>query len=127
MSTRSFIGYINDEDKFVGIYCHYDGYPSHVGEVLVKYHNSFAAMEAIIEGAHIRNFDNDGTICRFGEGDGAVEIFDSVNEALNSGFDYAYVYSDNDNCWKCYCRDYGAVSKYTMECEIPGNTPWEAV
>ncbi|KAF2378557.1 hypothetical protein BSN82_17575, partial [Acinetobacter baylyi] len=50
MSTRSFIGYINDEDKFVGIYCHYDGYPGHVGAILVEYHNSFDAMEAIIEG-----------------------------------------------------------------------------
>lgn len=125
MSTRSFIGYINDEDKFVGIYCHYDGYPSHVGAVLVEYHNSFAAMEAIIEGSHIRNFDNDGTICRFGPGDGAAEIYDSVDEALNSGFDYAYVYSDNDNCWKCFGRDRGYMGTTIVEVNIPGNQPWE--
>jgi len=124
MSTRSFIGYVNAIDKFVGIYCHYDGYPEHVGKILVEHHNSFAAMEDLLDGSHIRGFDHDGTISRFGEGDGSVETFDSVKDALNSGFDYAYVYSDNDNCWKCFghSRDiFGGIKEF----EIPGNTPWE--
>jgi hypothetical protein len=119
MSTRSFIGY--SDGQLHGIYCHYDGYPGYVGEILVKHHNSFTALESIIDGSHIRNFDNDGTICRFGEGDGAAETFDSIKEVLSSGYDYVYLWSD-DGCWKCFGRDRDRIVR---EFDIPGNTPWE--
>lgn len=119
MSTRSFIGYRDENDKFVGMYCHYDGYPEHVGKILVEHHNSFTAAEAIVEGSQIRNFDHDGTIVRFGDGDGAFEDYESLEEVLSCGFDYAYVYSTNDNCWKCYGRG-GGIEEF----DIPGNEPW---
>lgn len=127
MSTRSFIGFCATNDKFFGIYCHYDGYPEHVGKILVEHHNSFAAVEALTEGSHIRNFDHDGTVCRFGEGDGAAEMYDSLEEVLSCGFDYAYLYSDQDNCWKCYGRDRGIYYNNIIEYKIPGNQPWETV
>ena len=69
MSTRSFIGFVTENGEFTGNYCHYDGYPEHVGKILVEHHNSFSAAEAIAAGPQIRNFDHDGTICRFGDGD----------------------------------------------------------
>lgn len=119
MSTRSFIGYRDENDKFVGMYCHYDGYPEHVGKILVEHHNSFTAAEAIVEGSQIRNFDHDGTIVRFGDGDGAFEDYESLEEVLSNGFDYAYVYSTMDNCWKCYGRS-GGIKEF----DIPGNEPW---
>lgn len=114
MSTRSFIGYNNG--LINGIYCHYDGYPEHVGKILKQYHNSFEAMEALVDGPHIRNFDNDGTVCRFGVGDGGAETYDSVKEALDQGFDYVYLFNGE---WLCYSKRRIGGSLQVELCKIP--------
>ena len=36
MATRSVIGYIQEDGSYLGVYCHYDGYPSGVGSFLLK-------------------------------------------------------------------------------------------
>ena len=113
MSTRSCIGYY--DGRFHGMYCHYDGDPGHVGMILVEHHNSFEAMQNIITGSQIRNFDSDGVICRFGDGDGAVEVYDSIEEALESGFDYVYQF---DGEWKCFTKD-RSLPQLVKEVNIP--------
>lgn len=119
MSTRCAIGYTDKETgKLHTIYCHYDGYPSHVGKILKQYHNSAEACRALLVGSHIRNFDNDGTVCRFGEGDGAAETFDSVAETLNSGYDYVYTFAEFDQNWHCYGRNYDTSPSAIVEKEI---------
>jgi len=35
MATRSVIGYIQEDGSFIGVYCHYDGYPSCMGQKLL--------------------------------------------------------------------------------------------
>jgi hypothetical protein len=125
MSTRCFICIEDVEQGYRGIYCHYDGYPGHVGEVLVKFHNSISAAEAIVFGPQIRNFDSDGTVVRFGDGTpDDSEVYLGLQEALGSGFDYAYLYSTQENCWKCFKSPRSSVQGYLEECEIPGNEPW---
>ena len=122
MSTRSFICY-EEEGSLRGIYCHYDGYPKHVGKILVEHYNSITACEQIVDGgSHIRAFDHDGTISRFGEGDGEAESFLAVQDALKNGYDYVYLFSEQDNCWKCYGRDVGVTM---TEFQIPGNRPFD--
>ena len=121
MSTRSFICIEGLDGGFQGIYCHYDGYPEHVGKILVEHHNSVSAAEAIVNGPQIRNFDHDGTIARFGDGTpDDSETYLELKDALESGFDYAYLYSTQENCWKCFGRKIGGV----YELDIPGNEPW---
>ena len=120
MSTRSAIGFISDLGTFEAIYCHYDGYPGHVGKILVEHYCSMGAAFGIINGPQIRNFDHDGTICRFGDGDGTVESYESVEEALNNGFDYAYVYDAEQLRWICYGKDYNPMFQ-VREFDIPGN------
>lgn len=47
MATRSIIGArLNGQD--VSIYCHYDGYPSHVFETLVDYYSDVKQIEKLI-------------------------------------------------------------------------------
>jgi hypothetical protein len=36
MSTRSTIGYETEDGDYVGVYCHFDGYPGHVIPVLAN-------------------------------------------------------------------------------------------
>lgn len=119
MSTRSFIGYQHSTDEIRGMYCHYDGYPSHVGVILEKYHNSFAAMTDIISGGQIRNFDQDGTICRFGDGNSDIETYNSVQEALDQVFDYVYLFDEFNQEWVCYGKQYGTDGTVITEFQIP--------
>ena len=35
MSTRCFIGYRTEDKKINGVYCGHDGYPAHVGRILL--------------------------------------------------------------------------------------------
>jgi len=120
MSTRSAIGFYDEAGMFKAMYCHYDGYPNHVGKILVEHHNSLSAAHNIVEGSQIRNFDHDGTIARFGDGDGAAELFETVTEALDSGFDYAYVYNVEQMRWICFGRDPLPLF-HVREVNIPGN------
>lgn len=102
MSTRAAIGYPTGEG-FRIIYSHYDGYPSHVGKLLVEHHASKEAMQAIVHGPQIRNFDNDGTVVRFGDCDpDSSEHYESIAEVLDSVFDYCYLFIEGK--WKCFGR-----------------------
>ena len=54
----------------------------------------------------IRNLDSDGMVVRFGDGTpDDSEVYLGIEDALNSGFDYAYLYSTEQNCWRCFKRD----------------------
>lgn len=48
MATRSFIGYCED-NKIIGIYCHWDGYLSHNGEILYKHYNNIDIIKQLID------------------------------------------------------------------------------
>ena len=103
MSTRSFICIEDAEQGYRGIYCHYDGYPEHVGRLLVRHHNDLTSAEAIVYGPQIRNFDEDGMVVRYGDGTfDDSEVYLGIEDALKSGFDYAYLYSTEENRWICF-------------------------
>lgn len=40
MATRSRIGMVKSDGKIVSVYCHWDGYPSHVGKLLLENYNT---------------------------------------------------------------------------------------
>ncbi len=48
MATRSTIAVQHEDGTVSQIYCHYDGYLSHNGQMLVEYHNSLLAAEFLI-------------------------------------------------------------------------------
>lgn len=47
MSTRSSIS-VKIGDIIKNIYCHYDGYPSHVGKILLEHYNSQKLAEKVV-------------------------------------------------------------------------------
>jgi len=57
MSTRSQIGKKTLDGRFVSNYCHSDGYPSYVGAFLLKYYNSEARADAILELGGLSSLD----------------------------------------------------------------------
>lgn len=48
MSTRSAICIEDAPDKIRGIYCHFDGYPEHVGTTLADHYNSRDQAESLL-------------------------------------------------------------------------------
>lgn len=53
MATRSSITVKSVSGKYRGVYCHNDGYPSYNGNILLKYYNSQALAEALVDLGHL--------------------------------------------------------------------------
>lgn len=69
MATRSTIGYETADGGYVGVYCHYDGYPDHMGPILHRmFHADVVIMvsRALAAGG-IRSIDTDDTFDLFND------------------------------------------------------------
>lgn len=72
MATRSTIGYETADGGYVGVYCHYDGYPDHMGPILHRmFHADVIIMVSkALAGGGIRCLNEDGTYEIFNDKDG---------------------------------------------------------
>lgn len=101
MSTRSRIGAIDENGMIHSIYCHFDGYPLGVGNILYNHYNSeekifellslgdISSLEETIEKTNAYHRDR-------GE-DLHFELSENEKEYLeiNSGQEYTYLYKNN--------------------------------
>jgi len=60
MSTRSYIGYVDKDNKIHFSYCHFDGYLAGVGETLLNYYNSSDRAIKLVDGGDMSSLDKDG-------------------------------------------------------------------
>ena len=77
MGTRSFIAKKVNEEKYIAVYCHWDGYPSHNGKILKEHYSNSNRLDLLLShgdmsvlGSEIGNmhdFENrdDGNVCTF--------------------------------------------------------------
>ncbi len=110
MATRSLIG-IKLGDYVKTIYCHWDGYPSGVGQTLVNNYTSPSAVFDLLELGDLSSLDATPASCTAYHRDrkepyGMVEARDVDPDELMSvgndyGVNYVYVYNEN-NEWDCY-------------------------
>ena len=110
MATRSLIG-IKLGDYIKTIYCHWDGYPEHNGQLLVDNYTSPSAVFDLLELGDLSSLAETPAKCTAYHRDrkepyGMVEARDvDPNELVNVGCDYSvdyvYVYNDN-NEWDCF-------------------------
>ena len=49
MATRSYIGITNSDTSVDYIYCHYDGYPEHNGEILTEHYSNTSRVKSLLE------------------------------------------------------------------------------
>ncbi len=124
MSTRSVIAKTTN-DQTTGIYCHFDGYPEHVGEILVKHYMDPAKIDALIALGSLsvlaeRVAPNDGEEHSFerkakgvtvayhrdrGEDIDTGETMPTADFMVtppDMGQDYTYVFTDGE--WMVRCR-----------------------
>ena len=115
MATRSLIG-INLNDGITKIiYCHWDGYPEHNGQLLVNNYNSPSAVFDLMGLGDLSSLDVTLDQCKAYHRDrnepwGMVEPRDTdVSElgtlANDYGVDYVYIYNENFE-WECSRPDY---------------------
>ena len=99
MATRSTIALLRDNGTVAKVYCHWDGYLEHNGELLVKHYNTPEKIEALL--AH-------GDISSLGEVVGEKHPFDTYDKSKLSTEDLALADRAEDEAWtKYYGRDRG--------------------
>ena len=110
MATRSLIGINLDNGITKIIYCHWDGYPSHNGEILVNNYTSPAAVVELMKLGDLSSLDESPAECTAYHRDrnepwGMVEPRDINTSELDAvakdyGVDYVYIYN-NEYEWEC--------------------------
>jgi hypothetical protein len=111
MSTRSRIGYQNEDGTVTSIYCHFDGYPSHVGKVLVTDFNTLEQAKELVSLGNVSYLDFGGLDkCCFYSRDRGEDFEDNEPKirSINGTIDESYTYIYRNGAWYEYesPRDY---------------------
>jgi hypothetical protein len=117
MATRSNIGILNKDNTITSVYCHWDGYPSHNGKILLEnYDTEEKVRELLKEGdisslepnctkPELHSFENkiDGYTVYYGRDRGEENTKPKTDSALLKqkmfDNDYGYLFDTNTNKW----------------------------
>lgn len=115
MGTRSRIGYYDSEkNQVVSVYCHWDGYPSYNGEVLLHNYNTLDKVKELVSGGDMsslgprcdlpegHSFENpvEGYTVYYGRDRGDKKVDPIVSKSMadfddiNSGQEWEYLFVD---------------------------------
>jgi hypothetical protein len=117
MATRSLIGINLNNGITKIIYCHWDGYPEHNGQLLVNEYTSPSAVFDLLELGDLSSLDATPASCTAYHRDrkepwGMVEPRDVSTSGLagvgaDYGVDYVYTYNDEFE-WECSRLDHAS-------------------
>ena len=93
MATRSNIAYRTPEGKIRSVYCHWDGYPAHNGEMLRRYYKDQSKIEALIQ----------------------LGSLSSLNKEIGEKQDFDDRSTQKDDWCLAYGRDRGEVGQEARE------------
>ena len=110
MSTRSAIAKKDEFGNFVSIYCHFDGYPEHNGNILVNFYNTEEKVDELLSHGDASSINSTIEESVFYHRDRGEELsepehFHSLTEFINYFSDCEYFYIFEDNKWKCFNRN----------------------
>ena len=106
------------EKPYMGVYCHWDGYPSGVGAALKVFADTYERALNLVLGGSISNVEEDefthyanrdGEVWNHIEpiqGDTAIDVNAEVDE------DYAYLFDENNGGWKVLNRETNEFEDY---------------
>ena len=112
MATRSNIAYRTPEGKIRSVYCHWDGYPAHNGEMLRRYYQEARKIAQLIElgsisalrehihytGKHDFDSPQEDVTIFYSRDRGeqlSVQEYDDIPSWIDDMEEYAYLYTDN--------------------------------
>lgn len=122
MSTHATIAYHNSEtDRVLTIYCHSDGYPSHVGKLLKEHWNSPDLAAKLVAGGDIsylgKTIDQTCVYAR-DRGDKWIHVkydeFDNYDEFLEEFQSHAHNYVFTDGEWLVITREFPNVRQVPL-------------
>lgn len=98
------------EKQYIGIYCHWDGYPSGVGKALVENFTDYDSVLNLVAGGDCSSINQDSVIHyanRDGEDWDFIKPVQSDEIKVCGGLtEYAYIF-DEDGLWKIGIIKYG--------------------
>ncbi len=89
MATRSAIGIV-DGDRCISIYCHWDGYPSHNGIILLEHYDRAKTLELVSLGS-------------------LSVLRENIGEKHNGLDDDMYKLASDQKWCSFHCRDFGEL------------------
>lgn len=101
MSTRSLIGIEIEEGKIMAVYCHFDGYPSHNGKILLESYTDSEKIKILISLGSFSSLEAEIDKIKFyaNEQDEILEIELYINEKdylkRCDMIDYLYLWKNN--------------------------------
>ena len=113
MATRSNIAYRTAEGKIRSVYCHWDGYPAHNGEMLTRYYSDLDKVRQLIalgslsslrpEIGDTQDFDDRSTqkdewCLAYHRDRGeqlSIQEYDDIPSWIDDMEEYAYLYTEN--------------------------------
>lgn len=109
MSTRSMIAVQDADGACYAIYCHFDGYVSHMGKMLTTYFNSDEKAADLINEGEVRAIEisaENKVVLEYFEpafDKREIEYYDTVVDMLNafqnSDREYLYIWDDVIETW----------------------------
>ena len=98
MATRSTI-WLKDENSYKGVYCHWDGYLSNNGKLLLENYNTLEKVKELISFGFISSLDTTIDKCVFYNRDREEDFDDyevsSLEEMGEFLEEYNYIFQDN--------------------------------
>lgn len=104
MATRSHIGIQNKDGSIQYSYCHWDGYPSNNGKLLLENYNTEEKVRELLSYGSISSLDYniEKTIFYSRDKGGDLICQTSFNKNVFNK-DYGYLFYPEDNKWE-YCQ-----------------------
>lgn len=121
MSTRSNIGIIKLDGTLEVIYCHFDGYPSHNGKILLNHYSNLNKVKELVSNGGLSSLENEITDCKFYKDRGEeIEItkFNSLKEFLSFAtkdcwIEYFYLFDEKENKWFMNKNNFSGTKELT--------------
>lgn len=107
MATRSTIWYKDEEtNTYKGIYCHWDGYPSNNGSLLLHNYRTIDEVKSLISMGFLSSLGKDVETCEFYHRDRNedLNVYEVRNKQEMEELFEEYTYLFENNKW--YIHDY---------------------
>jgi hypothetical protein len=114
MATRSRIGKKLEDGTIKSIYCHWDGYPEHNGEILKEHYKTEAKIDALLELGNLSSLAQDigmqhdfkdpspGWCVAYGRDRGEINTKARISTTLSDMMQEEYNYVWDNGKWRCY-------------------------
>lgn len=102
MSTRSNICFLDKEGKEQVVYCHFDGYLTGIGQILLKHYDTEEKVKKLLSGGSISSIDDSGSADYYASRGEELKVYDisSEEEAKDLiGVFIEYVYMFKNGKW----------------------------